>query len=86
MRQKFFKSWKDKTVKQIEKELKSWRKYMDKHNAAYTIIGGAMTPPNSLADGDKVAILRDILNNCKKEDSDPCEFCDCWKMARACCS
>lgn len=54
-------AWENKTAKQIEKEILSWRKYMDKHGAAYAWHGSGMTPPGSLADGDKISILKDIL-------------------------
>lgn len=53
--------WLPKTTKQIQKEIKSWRSYMQKHNAAYNLHGSDMTPPGGLADGSKLTILRDIL-------------------------
>ena len=54
--------WARKTVKQIEKEIQSWRKYMQKHSAAYAWHGKDITPPGELADGDKLCILREILS------------------------
>lgn len=55
--------WKDKTTIQIQKEIKSWRSYMQKHNSAYNLHGGNMTAPGQLADGDKLSALRDILKD-----------------------
>lgn len=56
------KVWQTKTVKQLEKEIISWRKYMDKHGAAYCWHGKDITPPGHLADGDKVSVLKEILS------------------------
>lgn len=53
--------WEPKTTKQVQKEVKSWRLYMQKNNAAYNLHGADMTPPGGLADGSKLTILRDIL-------------------------
>ncbi len=53
--------WLSRTTKQIQKEVKSWRSYMQKNNAAYNLHGADMTPPGGLADGSKLTILRDIL-------------------------
>lgn len=58
----FKKCWESKTTKQIQKEIESWRKRIDKHGQAYAWHGANMTPPNHLADGDKVMILKEILN------------------------
>ena len=55
--------WLPKTTKQIQKEIKSWRSYMQKHNAAYNLHGSDMTPPDNLSDGDKLSILRDMLQD-----------------------
>jgi hypothetical protein len=54
--------WSKKTASQIKKEIKSWQRYFDKHSKSYGLHGSDMTPPNTLADGDKVLILREILN------------------------
>ena len=53
--------WSKKTTSEIKKEIKSWRKYFNKHGESYSFHGGDMTPPNTLADGDKVMILKEIL-------------------------
>lgn len=53
--------WAKKTAKQIEREIESMRRYMQKHNAAYNWHGGAMSAPGSLADGDRLSALRDAL-------------------------
>jgi hypothetical protein len=52
--------WSKKTASQIKKEIKSWQRYFD--NVYHGLHGSDMTPPNTLADGDKVLILREILN------------------------
>lgn len=54
--------WRGKTTKQIEREIESWRRYMQKHTKAYAWHGGNMTPPSELADGDKLNALREILD------------------------
>ena len=53
--------WEKKTSSQIKKEIESWQKYFDKYGQSYSFHGGDMTPPNTLADGDKVLILKEIL-------------------------
>lgn len=53
--------WAKKTAKQIEKEIKSMRAYMQRHSQAYAWHGKDITPPGSLADGDKLCALRDAL-------------------------
>lgn len=53
--------WENKTCGQLQKEILSWRKYMQKHNAAYNFHGNAMTAPGELSDGDRLCILRRIL-------------------------
>lgn len=53
--------WSKKTASQIKKEIKSWQRYFDKHGQAYSFHGGDITPPNTLADGSKVLILKEIL-------------------------
>ncbi len=53
--------WSSKKTAQIKKELLSWRKYMDKYGQAYAWHGSGMTPPTSIADGTKVIILKEIL-------------------------
>jgi hypothetical protein len=65
---RYHKRWLLKTDKQIEKEIISLRKYMDKHSQAYAWHGSDMTPPNCVADGDKMVILKNILQDrtCKK--------------------
>lgn len=53
--------WARKTVKQIAREIESMRRYMQRHNAAYNWHGKSMTPPGSLADGDRLNALREVL-------------------------
>ena len=60
-REKYGKFWSQKTNKQIEKELASFRKYIDKYSQAYAWHGSDMTPPGCLADGDKIEILKNII-------------------------
>lgn len=58
--------WGARTVKQIEGEIKSWQRYMEKNLQSYVWHGKSSTPPDELPDGDKVRILREILQ-CKRE-------------------
>ena len=51
-----------KQKKQIEKELKSMTAYCDKHGASYWWHGFGITPKDSLADGDKISALKELLN------------------------
>lgn len=60
IREDYKKYWDKKTDKQIEKEIISWRKYMDRYSSAYSWHGSSMTPPGELADGDKLCILKVI--------------------------
>lgn len=62
--------WRAKSTKQIERELASWRRRMDKYSSAYAWHGTGITPPGSLADGDKVSALRAILDE-RQEHDDP---------------
>jgi hypothetical protein len=59
--EEFRDSWAAHTVKQIELEIESWRRYMQKHRKAYAWHGAGMTAPGALADGDKLNALRDAL-------------------------
>lgn len=52
--------WANKTTKQIQKELASWRAHMDKHEAHYKF-HGRTAPPDEMTDGDCVRELRDVL-------------------------
>lgn len=79
MREKVFKIWQKKSAKSIQRELDSWRKYTEKYP------GCNKEPPNSLAEGDKIAILKEILSCCKSKEDSMCEFCGCWKSARSIC-
>lgn len=51
----------EKTSKQVAKELKSMRAYVQRHSAAYHWHGTGITPPGVCADGDKISALREIL-------------------------
>lgn len=53
--------WAKKTRRQIEKEIDSMRKYMQKHDAAYKLHSGEMTAPGELADGVRLMALREVL-------------------------
>lgn len=55
-------TWAEKTSKQVAKELKSMRAYVDRHSAAYAWHGKNMTPPGVCPDGDKITALREILD------------------------
>jgi len=58
---KYIDFWSNKTKSQLRKEIESWKRYFEKHGKAYGLHGGNMTPPNTLADGDKISILKEIL-------------------------
>ena len=55
-------TWAKKTRKQIEKELKSMIAYCNKHGSSYWWHGFGITPKGSLADGDKISALKELLN------------------------
>ena len=55
--------WKKKTSSQVKQEIKSWQKYFDKHGQAYSFHGSDITPPNTLADGDKMLILKELIKD-----------------------
>lgn len=57
---KYLRSWNLKTGKAVKKELASMRKYVQKHSASYAW-NNAGTAPGSIADGDKILILEEIL-------------------------
>ena len=59
---RYLAAWNAKTTKQVEKELASMRKYMDRSSKHYAL-HGANTPPGGIADGDKVLILQEILRD-----------------------
>jgi hypothetical protein len=59
--EKYTSYWSQKTDKQVLKELKSMRAYINRHSAAYAWHGKSMTPPNEISDGMMVLILREIL-------------------------
>lgn len=62
--------WAAKTVRQIEREIESWRKYMQRHTRAYAWHGSSMTPPGELSDGDKLCALRDALKIAQDREAD----------------
>ena len=57
---KYLEHWNAKTTKQIEKELASMRKYVQRNSKHYSF-HGANVPPGGIADGDKILILSEIL-------------------------
>ena len=57
---KYLYHWSTKTEKQVKKELVSMRKYVQKHSASYAW-NNAGTAPGTIADGDKILILEEIL-------------------------
>lgn len=59
--------WAKKTTKQIERELASMHRHVQRHSSAYAWHGTGITPPGSLADGDKIIILREILQGLEGE-------------------
>jgi hypothetical protein len=67
-RNNFKNLWAQKTTKQVQKEVKSWRSYMQRYTQAYAWHGAGMTAPGQLADGDKLCILREILSERNAEE------------------
>lgn len=61
MYKKYKSVWEKKTTRQIEKELKSWQVYVNKHSGAYAWHGNGITPPGTLPDGDKITALKELL-------------------------
>ena len=59
--EKYASIWSRKTIKQIEREIESWRRHFQKHNAGYGFTSAAIAAPGALADGDRMNILREIL-------------------------
>lgn len=59
--EKYASTWRSKTTKQIEREIESWRRHFQKHNAGYGFTSAAIAAPGALADGDRMNILREIL-------------------------
>jgi hypothetical protein len=57
--------WARKTVKQIEREIESMRKYMQRHRKAYSWHGSDMKATDELSDGSKLCALRDALEIAK---------------------
>lgn len=53
--------WAAKSIRQIEREIESWRKYMQRHGRAYAWHGGDGHDPDTLSDGTKLCALRDAL-------------------------
>lgn len=53
--------WAARTVRQIEREIESWRKHMQRHARAYAWHGRDGHDPETLSDGTKLCALRDAL-------------------------
>lgn len=53
--------WSRKTIKQIEKELDSYHKYLARHKDSFF----KECAPDSLSDGNRIVILRDLLREKK---------------------
>lgn len=60
----YLEAWNQKTTKQVERELASMRRYVQKHSAHYSW-HGANVSPGGIADGDKILILSEILRDRK---------------------
>lgn len=52
------KLWSSKTKAQVEKELASYRKYLSRHKDSFF----KESAPSELSDGDRITILREILD------------------------
>jgi delta-aminolevulinic acid dehydratase/porphobilinogen synthase len=59
--EKYKEAWRIKTYKQIANELESMRKYVKKFSQSSSWHGKDMVPPGSMADGDKITALRELL-------------------------
>ena len=59
--ERFRRSWSAKTIAQVEKEIKSFRRYFEKHKDSFF----QESAPESLSDGQQFNILRDILEEKK---------------------
>lgn len=55
--------WSRKTIKQIEKEIESFRRYFARHKDCFF----HKSSPTSLSDGQQFNILRDVLEEKKSE-------------------
>lgn len=53
--------WSAKTSKQIQRELDSMRKYVQRNSSSYAWHGANSSAPGEITDGDKINALRDIL-------------------------
>ncbi len=53
--------WEKKSTARLQKEIRSWEKYMQKHSSAYAWHGKDITPPGCLSDGDKLTALKEIV-------------------------
>lgn len=52
-------AWELKTIKQIEKEIRSYRMYFEKHKDSFF----HECHPDSLSDGNRMIILKDLLRD-----------------------
>jgi hypothetical protein len=59
--EKYKEAWRIKTYKQIANELESMRKYVKKFSQSSSWHAKDMVPPGSMADGDKITALRELL-------------------------
>ena len=55
--------WSAKTPKQVQRELDSMRRYVQRNSSSYAWHGANNAAPGSLTDGDKINILREILRD-----------------------
>lgn len=60
--QRFLEAWNRKTLKQVEKELASMRKFVQRNSSHYAW-HGANVSPGGMADGDKILILEEIAKS-----------------------
>ena len=60
-REQYKNLWRNKTIVRIEKEIESWRRHFQKHDAGYGFTSGSVAAPDELADGDRFNILRELL-------------------------
>jgi hypothetical protein len=58
--EKYHATWSAKTRRQVEKEIESMQRYMQRNDRAYSW-HGAQHAPGEMSDGDRLVVLRDVL-------------------------
>lgn len=58
--EKYKELWIKKTKRQVEKEIESMRKYIQKHASSYAFHGN-QTNPEEMTDGQRLSALKEVL-------------------------